>query len=81
MSEFFDMVQAVQNVALTGLRSGQEIERVNSERLRAENAELRRELQIAVNECCNDYWNKGHGQRVEQKYGIKLEPAEDAAEE
>lgn len=53
--------------------------------------ELLEELRIAVNECCNDYWNKGHGQRVEEKYGIALdgdeEPAdqyntaEDAAEE
>lgn len=57
--------------------------------------DLLEELRIAVNECCNDYWNKGHGQRVQQKYGIRPdcdidcdeEPAdqnntaEDAAEE
>lgn len=77
MSELFDVMTAVQNVALQGMRSGQEIGRIESERamkaLRDEVADLRSELQIAVNECCNDYWNKGHGQRVEEKYGITLE--------
>lgn len=51
---------------------------IEIKRLVAENRDLRLELHVAVNECCNDYWNKGHGQRVEEKYGIKLDD-EDAA--
>ena len=74
---------AVQNVALQGMRSGQEIARAESENtakaLRAQIADLRRELQIAVNECCNDYWNKGHGQRVEENYGIRHQGDNEAA--
>lgn len=36
------------------------------------------ELQTAVNECCNDYWNHGHGARVEAKYGIAMKAEEEA---
>lgn len=32
--------------------------------------DLQAELQLAVDECCNDYWLKGHGDRVERLYGI-----------
>lgn len=34
------------------------------------NADLIGELQLAVDECCNDYWIKGHGDRVQRLYGV-----------
>ena len=41
--------------------------------LRAENAGLREELRRAVGECCNQYWDDGHAERVQRLYGIDLE--------
>jgi len=41
--------------------------------LRAENAALRDELQRAVGECCNQYFDDGHYARVQRLYGIDLD--------
>jgi len=41
--------------------------------LRQENAGLREELQRAVGECCNQYWDDGHADRVSRLYGIDLD--------
>ena len=34
---------------------------------------LRRELSIAVSECCNQYWIDGHAERVKRLYGFDAE--------
>ena len=39
-------------------------------------AALRKELQIAVRECCNQYWYDGHYERVKRLYGINTEAGE-----
>ena len=41
--------------------------------LRAENVALRDELQRAVGECCNQYFDDGHYARVQRLYGIDTE--------
>jgi len=41
--------------------------------LRQENEMLRQELRIAVGECCNQYWDDGHADRVSRLYGIDLD--------
>jgi len=41
--------------------------------LKAENAALKEELQIAVGECCNQYYDDGHYARVQRLYGIDLD--------
>jgi len=41
--------------------------------LRQENAGLREELQRAVGECCNQYFDDGHYARVQRLYGIDTE--------
>ena len=33
-------------------------------------ADLLEELRIAVEECCNNYFAEGHGERVRRLYGI-----------
>ena len=38
--------------------------------LTAERDELKHELVIAVEACCNQYWDDGHGARVKQRWGI-----------
>lgn len=35
-------------------------------------ADLKRELELAVSECCNAYYWNGHADRVAQKYGIQI---------
>jgi len=44
-------------------------------RLRAENAALRDELQLAVDNCCNAFFWDGHGERVRTNYGIEFDVA------
>jgi hypothetical protein len=44
--------------------------------LKAEIENLKRELQIAVSECCNAYFWNGHFDRVSSLYGIRQEEPE-----
>jgi len=39
-------------------------------------AALRAELQIAIEQCCNQYWYDGHYERVKTLYGITTEAGE-----
>lgn len=41
-----------------------------AEELQREIDELKKELSLAIEEVCNDYWNKGHAQRVFKRWGI-----------
>ena len=48
---------------------------LDSRNLRAENEQLRVELQLAVDNACNAYFWDGHGERVWKAYGIQSDAA------
>lgn len=43
------------------------------DRLQLEVSNLKRELELAVSECCNAYFDAGHFDRVAKLYGIELQ--------
>ena len=44
--------------------------RVIADQFREVEADLLRELQLALNETCNSYHNAGHAARVEKRFGL-----------
>lgn len=67
-------IDAIRNILTPAMPKPAHIEiaelRLALARAEQRNADLTAELQTAVDECCNDYWIKGHGDRVERLYGV-----------